>query len=50
MGLDAGHKDGQLAALAAPPPCNSHAQRLLRFLLNSDVFLLTGHALGKVLR
>lgn len=50
VGLDAGHKDGQLAALAAPPPCNGHAQRLLRLLLNSDVFLLTAHTLGKVLQ
>lgn len=49
MRLDAGHKDWQLPALAAPPPCNSHTQRLKGFFLHSDVFLLTGHTLGKVL-
>lgn len=49
MRLDTGHKDWQLPALAAPPPCDSHAQRLMGFLLHSDVFLLTGHTLGKVL-
>lgn len=47
--LDARHKDRQLPALAAPPSCNSHAQRLVWFLLHSDVFLLTGHTLGQVL-
>lgn len=50
MGLDARHKDRQLSALAAPSPCHSHTQRLVRFLLHSDVFLLTGHTLGEVLQ
>lgn len=49
MWLDAGHKDWQLPALTAPPSRNSHTQRLKWFLLDSDVFLLTGHTLGKVL-
>lgn len=49
MRLDAGHKDGQLATLAAAPSCDGHAQRLLGFLLYSDVLLLRGHTLGKVL-
>ena len=47
--LDAGHKDGQLAALAAPPPRHSHPQGLLRLFLHSDVFLLTGDTLGQIL-
>lgn len=50
MGLDARHKDRQLSTLAAPSPCHSHTQRLVRFLLHSDVFLLTGHTLGEVLQ
>lgn len=49
MRLDAGHKDGQLAALAAAASCDGHAQRLLGLLLYSDVLLLRGHTLGKVL-
>lgn len=49
MRLDAGHKDWQLPALAAPPSCDSHAKRLEGFLLHSDVLLFTGHTLGKVL-
>lgn len=50
MWLDAGYEDWQLPALAAPPSCNSHAQRLVGFFLHSDVLLLTGYTLGKVLR
>lgn len=50
MGLDACHKDRQLSTLAAPSPSHSHTQRLVRFLLHSDVFLLTGHTLGEVLQ
>lgn len=49
MRLNTGDKDWQLAALAAPPSCHGHAQRLVGLLLHSDVFLLTGHTLGKVL-
>lgn len=50
MGLNARYKDRQLSALAAPSPCHSHTQRLKRFLLHSDVFLLAGHTLGEILQ
>lgn len=49
MRLDTGHKDWQLPTLTAPPSCDSHAQRLMRFLLHSYVFLFTAHTLRKVL-